>query len=176
MKPSGGNARFSRCPPGACKRHSCPCRCLPRRLSDYHMCRRLTLFFGVCCAAVLGFLFFFSLLKRKKEAKKEKISPTLVCAAMYYTKDSVLHNWQCENLLNIISSYRANHVRPYKTSFQTKIPRRGGTGGCCRRNAALFSPLYWGVRLSSGSPSLGESAVAISAGRRAEHAARLPLF
>ena len=36
------------------------------------------------------FLFFFSLLKRKKEAKKEKLSPTLTCAAVYRTKGSVL--------------------------------------------------------------------------------------
>ena len=35
-------------------------------------------------------LFFFSLLKRKKEAKKEKLSPTLVCAAVYYTKGNAI--------------------------------------------------------------------------------------
>ena len=34
------------------------------------------LFFGICRAIIP---FFFSLLKRKKEAKKEKFSPTLVC-------------------------------------------------------------------------------------------------
>ena len=35
------------------------------------------------------FLFFFSLLKRKKEAKKEKLSPTLVLCG------NVCHDWQC---------------------------------------------------------------------------------
>ena len=35
------------------------------------------------------FLFFFSLLKRKKEAKKEKLPPTLVL------NGNVSHDWQC---------------------------------------------------------------------------------
>ena len=34
-------------------------------------------------------LFFFSLLKRKKEAKKEKLSPALVLCG------NVSHDWQC---------------------------------------------------------------------------------
>ena len=35
------------------------------------------------------FSFFFSLLKRKKEAKKEKLPPTL------FLYGNVLHGWQC---------------------------------------------------------------------------------
>ena len=55
--------------------------------------------YGVCCACFSfvflckishkEFLFFFSLLKRKKEAKKEKLPPTLVL------NGNVSHDWQC---------------------------------------------------------------------------------
>ena len=55
--------------------------------------------YGVCCACFSfvflckishkEFLFFFSLLKRKKEAKKEKLSPALVLCG------NVSHDWQC---------------------------------------------------------------------------------
>ena len=45
---------------------------------------------GANIVRLIIFLFFFSLLKRKKEAKKEKLSPTLVCAAVYRTKGSAI--------------------------------------------------------------------------------------
>jgi len=54
--------------------------------------------------------FFFSLLKRKKEAKKEKNSPTLI-----------LHG-------------NASHE-----DLSNKNPPAGHTGGCCRRNITLFT-------------------------------------
>ncbi len=62
-------------------------------------------------------------------------------------------------------------VRPYTLRTGKQGFPGGGNRRFVCRDAALFSPLDWGVRLSGGSPSLGEFAVAISAGRRAEHAA-----
>ena len=69
--------------------------------------------YGVCCACFSfvflckishkEFLFFFSLLKRKKEAKKEKLSPALVLCG------NVSHDWQCIAV----------------KLCTTKIPRRG---------------------------------------------------
>ena len=146
MKPSGGIARCPRCPPGLANADGCLFRCLSRRLSDYRLCRQSMLFFGVCCAIIP---FFFSLLKRKKEVKKEKLSPTLV------------------------SHGNASHERQHDFRYAQHKSPGGGNRRLVRRNIALFSPFYWGVRLSGGSPSLGESAVAISAGRRAEPAALL---
>ena len=87
VKPSGGIARCPRCPPGLANADGCPFRYLPRSLSACCLCRRSMLFFGVCRAIIP---FFFSLLKRKKEAKKEKFSPTLVCAAMHHTKGNTI--------------------------------------------------------------------------------------
>ena len=55
-----------------------------------------------------------SLLKRKKEAKKEKNSPTLILYG------NASHEDYTENLTN-------------------KTPPEGHTGGCCRRNITLFT-------------------------------------
>ena len=76
-----------------------------RRLSDCLLCRWLTLLLWRLPRKSVGanivrpsiffkkfsqeLLFFFSLLKRKKEAKKEKLSPTLIPIG------SVSHDWQC---------------------------------------------------------------------------------
>ena len=82
-------ARFSRCPPGACQRRLLPLpvsvmlifKCFLVQMGDF-------ISYGVCKFICLSSFmynrfhkelrFFFSLLKRKKEAKKEKNSPTLV--------------------------------------------------------------------------------------------------
>ena len=103
-KPSGGIARCPRCPPEACQRRLLPFpvsvmlifKRFPVKTGNF-------ISYGVCKFAFLGsplgelspqvtegfpataanrfhkeLRFFFSLLKRKKEAKKEKSSPTLV--------------------------------------------------------------------------------------------------
>ena len=135
-KPFGGIARCPRCPPGACQRRLLPLpvsvmlifRCFPVQTVNL-------IFYGVCKFAFLGsplgelspqvtegfpataanrfhkeLRFFFSLLKRKKEAKKEKNSPTLI-----------LHG-------------NASHE-----DLSNKTPPAGHTGGCRRRNTTLFT-------------------------------------
>ena len=82
-------ARYTRCPPGACQRRLLPLpvsvmlifKCFLVQMGDF-------ISYGVCKFICLSSFmynrfhkelrFFFSLLKRKKEAKKEKSSPTLV--------------------------------------------------------------------------------------------------
>ena len=82
-------ARCPRCPPGACQRRLLPLpvsvmlifKCFLVQMGDF-------ISYGVCKFICLSSFmynrfhkelrFFFSLLKRKKEAKKEKSSPTLV--------------------------------------------------------------------------------------------------
>ena len=81
--------------------------------------------------------FFFSLLKRNKEAKKEKLSPTLV------------------------SHGNASHERQrYFRYAQHKSPG-GGNRRLVRRNTALFSPLYRGVRFSGEHAVLSPKIVSI---------------
>ena len=75
VKPSGGIARFPRCPPGLANAIVALSGTCNAGFFACCLCRRSMLFFGVCSAIIP---FFFSLLKRKKEAKKEKLSPTLV--------------------------------------------------------------------------------------------------
>ncbi len=105
VKPSGGIARFS-LSAWACKTPivafagTCGAGFLCVACADDYR-----YYFGVCYAIVSlekgdvtvgdrGIfqekLFFFSLLKRKKEAKKEKLSPTLVGAAVYRTKGNAI--------------------------------------------------------------------------------------
>ena len=125
-------ARCSRCPPGACQRRLLPLpvsvmlifRCFLVQVGDF-------ISYGVCKFAFLGsplgelspqvtegfpataanrfhkeLRFFFSLLKRKKEAKKEKNSPTLVLYGNASHED-----------------YTRNFF-PHRFS-STKLPRRG---------------------------------------------------
>ena len=83
--------------------------------------------------------FFFSLLKRKKEAKKEKSSPTIVLYG------------------NV----------PHEDYTSTNIPRRGEQAAAAAVTLP-FLQLKLGRKVSGGLLSLGKSAVAISAGRRAD--------
>ena len=128
--------------------------------------------------------------KEKKKQKKKSSRLPLFCAAMYRTKGSaifVTHNINspeggtggcCRRKTALFSPlYRGERLSGehaarlplfcaamYCTKGsaifvkQNKNPPEGGTGGCCRRKTALFSPLYRGERLSG------------------EHTARLPLF
>ena len=91
--------------------------------------------------------FFFSLLKRKKEAKKEKSSPTLVLYG------NASHEDYTRNCHNRFSS--------------TKLPRRGIQAAAAAVTLP-FLQLKLGRKVSGGLLSLGKSAVAISAGRRAD--------
>ncbi|WP_370769333.1 hypothetical protein [Ruminococcus callidus] len=112
--------------------------------------------------------FFFSLLKRKKEAKKEKSSPTLVLYG------NASHEDYTRNCHNRFSS--------------TKLPRRGIQAAAAAVTLPFsqlksgrkvsgdpphavtlpFLQLKLGRKVSGGLLSLGKSAVAISAGRRAD--------
>ena len=112
--------------------------------------------------------FFFSLLKRKKEAKKEKSSPTLVLYG------NASHEDYTRNCHNRVSS--------------TKLPRRGEQAAAAAVTLPFsqlklgrkvsgdpphavtlpFLQLKLGRKVSGGLLSLGKSAVAISAGRRAD--------
>ncbi len=138
-------ARFSRCPPGACQRQLLPLpvsvmlvfKSFLVQVGDF-------ISYGVCKFAFLGsplgelspqvteglpataanrfhkeLRFFFSLLKRKKEAKKEKNSPTLVLYGNASHED-----------------YTRNFF-PHRFS-STKIPRRG-CRRLVRRNTTLFT-------------------------------------
>ena len=83
--------------------------------------------------------FFFSLLKRKKEAKKEKSShSTCIIRFKYHPKFP-----------------------------PTKIPRRGIQAAAAAVTLP-FLQLKLGRKVSGGLLSLGKSAVAITAGRRAD--------
>ncbi|WP_303058561.1 hypothetical protein, partial [uncultured Ruminococcus sp.] len=59
--------------------------------------------------------FFFSLLKRKKEAKKEKNSHSTCTVRFQY------------------------HPKITQEILTNKTPPEGHTGGCCRRNTTLFT-------------------------------------
>ena len=106
-------------------------------------------FYGVCKFICLSSFmynrfhkelrFFFSLLKRKKEAKKEKSSHSTCTIRSSIT--------------------RRLHV--------AKIPRRGKQAAAAAVTLP-FSRLKLGRRVSGGLLSLSKSAVAISAGRRAD--------
>ena len=109
-KPSGGIARCPRCPPGACQRRLLP---LPVSVMLIFRCFLVQagnfISYGVCKFAFLGsplgelspqvtegfpataanrfhkeLRFFFSLLKRKKEAKKEKSSHSTCTVRFQY--------------------------------------------------------------------------------------------
>ncbi len=86
--------------------------------------------------------FFFSLLKRKKEAKKEKSS-----------------HFTC--------TVRQCITRRYNIFRSSKIPRRGIQAAAAAVTLP-FSQLKLGRKVSGDLLSLGKSAVAISAGRRAD--------
>ena len=86
--------------------------------------------------------FFFSLLKRKKKQKKKRTRLPLYCAAMHHTK--------------IIQEI-----------FTNKTPPAGQTGGLSAVTLP-FLQLKLGRKVSGGLLSLSKSAVAISAGRRAD--------
>ena len=92
--------------------------------------------------------FFFSLLKRKKEAKKRK-----EFAFHLYCKIPISPEDYTRNCHNRFSS--------------TKIPRRGIQAAAAAVTLP-FSQLKSGRKVSGGLLSLGKSAVAISAGRRAD--------
>ena len=87
--------------------------------------------------------FFFSLLKRKKEAKKEKSS-----------------RFPCTTRQRITR-------RLYKRFSPTKLPRRGEQAAAAAVTLP-FLQLKLGRKVSGGLLSLGKSAVAITAGRRAD--------
>ena len=88
-------ARFSRCPPGACQRRLLP---LPVSVMLVFRCFLVQVgafyFYGVCKFICLSSFmynrfhkelrFFFSLLKRKKEAKKEKSSRSTCTVRFQY--------------------------------------------------------------------------------------------
>ena len=97
--------------------------------------------------------FFFSLLKRKKEAKKEK-SSHFTCA----TRSNITRRLR-ERLRT-----RAIYFHRFSS---TKIPRRGKQAAAAAVTLPL-SQLKLGRRVSGGLLSLSKSAVAISAGRRAD--------
>ena len=132
-------ARCPRCPPGACQRRLLPLpvsvmlifRCFLVQVGNF-------ISYGVCKFVFLGsplgelspqvtegfpataanrfhkeLRFFFSLLKRKKEAKKEK------------RKEFAFH------------LYYKIQVSPEVST--NKNPPAGRTGGCCRRNTTLFT-------------------------------------
>ena len=86
--------------------------------------------------------FFFSLLKRKKEAKKEKNSHS-TCTVRFQYHPKIQH-------------FRS-----------TKLPRRGKQAAAAAVTLP-FSQLKLGRKVSGGLLSLSKSAVAISAGRRAD--------
>ena len=175
-------ARCPRCPPRACQRRLLPLpvsvmlifRCFLVQAGDFY-------FYGVCKFVFLGsplghpkgvpcaelspqvteglpataanrfhkeLRFFFSLLKRKKEAKKEKSSPTLV-----------LHG-------NVSHEDYTRNFFPHRFS-STKLPRRGIQAAAAAVTLP-FSQLKLGRKVSGGLLSLSKSAVAISAGRRAD--------
>ena len=172
-------ARCTRCPPEACQRRllSLPVsvmlifRCFLVQTGDFY-------FYGVCKFVFLGsplgglspqvteglpataanrfhkeLRFFFSLLKRKKEAKKEK-SSHFTCA----TRSNITRRLR-ERLRT-----RAIYFHRFSS---TKIPRRGKQAAAAAVTLPL-SQLKLGRRVSGGLLSLSKSAVAISAGRRAD--------
>ena len=136
-------ARFSRCPPGACQR-----RLLPLPVSVMLVFKSFLVqagnfyFYGVCKFICLSSFmynrfhkelrFFFSLLKRKKEAKKEKNSPTLVLYGNASHED-----------------YTRNFF-PHRFS-PTKIPRRGIQAAAAAVTLP-FSQLKLGRKVSGDSP------------------------
>ena len=92
--------------------------------------------------------FFFSLLKRKKEAKKEKSSRfTCTVRFQYHTR---------------ITRENCHH-----RFSPTKLPRRGEQAAAAAVTLP-FSQLKLGRKVSGGLLSLSKSAGAISAGRRAD--------
>ena len=72
--------------------------------------------------------FFFSLLKRKKEAKKEKSSHSTCTVRFKY------------------------HPKITQEILTNKTPPEGHTGGCCRRNITLFTLEIGGGKVSGDSP------------------------
>ena len=119
-------ARCTRCPPGACQRRLLPFpisvmlifKCFLVQVGDF-------ISYGVCKFICLSSFmynrfhkelrFFFSLLKRKKEAKKEKNSRSTCTVRFQY------------------------HPKIIQEIFTNKIPPAGHTGGCRRRNTTLFT-------------------------------------
>ena len=136
-------ARCSRCPPGACQR-----RLLPLPVSVMLIFKSFLMqvgafyFYGVCKFICLSSFmynrfhkelrFFFSLLKRKKEAKKEKNSPTLVLYGNASHED-----------------YTRNFF-PHRSS-STKLPRRGIQAAAAAVTLP-FSQLKLGRKVSGDSP------------------------
>ena len=112
--------------------------------------------------------FFFSLLKRKKEAKKEKSSPTLV---LYGNASHEDYTRNCHNRFSStklprrgIQAAAAAVTLPFS---QLKLGRKV-SGDPPHAVTLPFLQLKLGHKVSGGLLSLGKSAVAISAGRRAD--------
>ena len=131
-------------------------------------------FYGVCCAYCRGehgspdhlsLLFFFA--KKKKRSKKRK---ALANTCLY---GNVLHERQCYFRYmqhKSFGRYAAGEpCSPLQCTFCNYIKQctkninspEGGTGGCCRRKASLFSPFYRGERLS-GEHAAAESLVSLA--------------
>ena len=156
-------ARCTRCPPGACQRRLLPLpvsimlifRCFLVQAGDFY-------FYGVCKFVFLGsplgelspqvteglpataanrfhkeLRFFFSLLKRKKEAKKEKNSH-FTCA----TRSNITRRLHERLRIRAIYSHRFS---------STKIPRRGKQAAAAAVTL-LFLQLKLGRRVSGDSP------------------------
>ena len=104
--------------------------------------------------------FFFSLLKRKKEAKKEKSSPTIVLYGNVphedYTSTNIPRRGE--------QAAAAAVTLPFS---QLKLGRKV-SGDPPHAVTLPFLQLKLGRKVSGGLLSLGKSAVAISAGRRAD--------
>ena len=112
--------------------------------------------------------FFFSLLKRKKEAKKEKSSPTLV---LYGNASHEDYTRNCHNRFSStklprrgIQAAAAAVTLPFS---QLKLGRKV-SGDPPHAVTLPFLQLKLGRKVSGGLLSLGKSAIAISAGRRAD--------
>ena len=113
--------------------------------------------------------FFFSLLKRKKEAKKEKSSPTLVLHGNVshedYTRNFFPHRFSSTKLPRRgIQAAAAAVTLPF---LHLKLGRRV-SGDPPPAVTLPFLHLKLGRKVSGGLLSLSKSAVAISAGRRAD--------
>ena len=133
-------ARCPRCPPGACQRRLLPLpvlvmlrfRCFLVQVGDfisYGVCKFICLSSFVYNRFHKELRFFFSLLKRKKEAKKEKSS-----------------RFTC--------TIRSNIARRYNIFRSTKIPRRGEQAAAAAVTLP-FLQLKLGRKVSGDPPHAG---------------------
>ncbi|WP_288535838.1 hypothetical protein [uncultured Ruminococcus sp.] len=125
--------------------------------------------------------FFFSLLKRKKEAKKEKSSPTIVLYGNVphedYTSTNIPRRGEQAAAAAVTLPFsqlklgrKVSGDPPHAVTLpflQLKLGRKV-SGDPPHAVTLPFLQLKLGRKVSGGLLSLGKSAVAISAGRRAD--------